>query len=74
MQEYSQLLKQGVANYGGQIGWYMVRLSHLASKSKVDDDRAASRACACTCPGATRLCMECSVLPVKTQTSRMHLC
>ena len=25
VQEYSQLLKQGVANYGGQIGWYMVR-------------------------------------------------
>jgi hypothetical protein len=23
VQEYAQLLKQGVANYGGQIGWYM---------------------------------------------------
>lgn len=25
VQEYAQLLKEGVPNYGNQLGWYMVR-------------------------------------------------
>jgi hypothetical protein len=74
VQEYSQLLKQGVANYGGQIGWYMVRTPHSSSSSKLDDKSAARRACANTWPRAARLSkhMECSVMLVKVQISKMH--
>lgn len=76
MQEYSQLLKQGIANYGGQIGWYMVRALHSLSESKNDNDSAACAACANTWPGAARLSkyMGCSVLRIKMQISRVHLC
>lgn len=58
VQEYAQLLKQGAANYGGQIGWYMVRSKiehpgwHDMLHSAADEDKLFSRRlvpCSQTC-------------------------